>query len=151
MTGRTPVRLRAADAADHERIVAVWRAAVEATHAFLTPADVDALERDVRTYLPQMTDLRVATDADGTVVGFLAQDDGEIHMLFVDPTVHGRGVGSALVAAIAAEHPMLRVDVNEQNPSGRAFYEARGFTQVGRSARDGEGRPFPILHLARPA
>jgi putative acetyltransferase len=43
------------------------------------------------------------------------------------------------------------VDVNEQNPEARGFYERLGFTVVARSELDGTGRPFPLLHLRRPA
>lgn len=143
-------RIRAAVPDDFPRLLTLWRAAVEATHAFLAADDVDAIEADVRTYLPQMRDLRVAEDASVTVVGFVAQDDGEVHMLFVDPAAHGRGFGSALLAAATAGFTRTTVDVNEQNPSGRRFYEARGYRQAGRSETDGEGRPFPILHLERP-
>jgi putative acetyltransferase len=144
-----PISIRPAAADDLDRLLAVWRAAVEATHSFLTRRDVDWYEQLVRAYLPAFTDLRVAQDTDGTALGFLAQQDGEIHMLFVDPAHHGRGIGSALLAMVAEEFVVLRVDVNEQNPSGRRFYAARGFHQVGRTETDGQGRPFPMLHLVR--
>jgi ribosomal protein S18 acetylase RimI-like enzyme len=44
----------------------------------------------------------------------------------------------------------LTVDVNEQNPAARGFYEALGFVVVGRSPLDEGGRPFPVLHMRRP-
>lgn len=147
--------IRPALAADHPRLLALWRAAVEATHDFLTPADVDAIETDVAGALPAMADLRVAVlaevaDGDEPVVaGFVAQDDGEIHALFVDPAWHGRGVGTALLEDVAAGYDAVRLDVNEDNPSARAFYAARGFEVVGRSEVDGQGRAFPLLHLTR--
>ncbi|HWR84880.1 MAG TPA: acetyltransferase [Rhodoglobus sp.] len=144
-----PVALRAARADDHDALLAVWRGAVEATHDFLTPDDVAFYAEAVARYLPVMSDLRVAADAGDRPVGFLAQDGGEIHMLFVAPQAQGGGIGTALLEDVAREHPVLRVDVNEQNPSGRRFYAARGFEQVGRSETDGEGRPFPLLHLRR--
>jgi putative acetyltransferase len=43
------------------------------------------------------------------------------------------------------------VDVNEQNPAAVGFYEALGFVVVSRSPVDGDGRPFPLLHMRRPA
>ncbi len=43
----------------------------------------------------------------------------------------------------------LRVEVNEQNDAGLAFYLARGFSLVSRSETDRDGRPFPLLHLAQ--
>jgi putative acetyltransferase len=36
-------------------------------------------------------------------------------------------------------------------PRATAFYEALGFSVVGRSPTDGGGRPFPILHMRRGA
>ncbi len=141
-------RIRAARAGEHVRLLSIWRRAVEASHDFLTPADVDWYQEIVAGYLPRMADLRVADD-DGSLLGFIAQDDGHIHMLFVDPRIHGRGVGTALLAEIAAEFAVLHVEVNEQNPGARAFYAARGFLQVGRTEVDDQGRPFPLLQLRR--
>lgn len=143
----TPVRPATPD--DHATLLRVWRRAVEATHHFLTASDVDFYEQAVASYLPRMTDLRVVDGPDGRPAGFVAQDDGEIHMLFVDPAVHGQGLGTRLLDDVAAAHPVLRLDVNEQNESGRRFHAARGFVEVGRSPLDGEGRPFPLLHLRR--
>ena len=130
-------------------LLPIWRAAVEASHGFLTSEDVDWYEK--LSFLPRMRDLRVAVDENDVALGVIAQDAGEIQMLFVSPEAQGRGVGSALLEHVAQGQPELRLDVNEQNPSALAFYTAKGFTQVGRSEVDGQGRPFPILHLARNA
>jgi putative acetyltransferase len=40
-------------------------------------------------------------------------------------------------------------DVSEQNPQAAGFSVRQGFVAVGRSETDGEGRPFPLLHLNR--
>ncbi len=134
---------------DHARLLVVWRSAVESSHTFLAASDVDWYEPMVAGYLQQMSDVRVAVDEADEVTGFLAQDAGEIHMLFVDPAAQRRGVGGALLDDVAADHEDLRLDVNEQNPTARAFYAATGFRAVGRSEVDGQGRPFPLLHLRR--
>lgn len=138
--------IRTATAADHPRLLRLWRAAVEATHDFLTPDDINALDPQVAAYLPAVPELLVAESGSG-IQGFIGADGRSIEMLFVDPAVHGRGVGTALIAALGPGP--LTVDVNEDNPSGRRFYAARGFVEVGRSPLDGEGRPFPLLHLRR--
>ena len=143
--------IRSAETCHHHHLLAIWRGAVEATHHFLTAEDVDWYEELVRGHLPGMADLRVAEDPAGALLGFIAQDEGEIHMLFIDPRHHGRGVGTALLDDVARDFPVLRVDVNEENPSGRRFYAARGFRQVGRSEIDGQGRAHPLLHLVRSA
>lgn len=47
-----------------------------------------------------------------------------------------------------ASRQALSVDVNEQNPQAVGFYLHYGFVQTGRSPLDGEGRPFPLLHMS---
>jgi len=42
-----------------------------------------------------------------------------------------------------------RVDVNEQNQEALGFYNHLGYEVTGRSPIDGQGRPFPILHLKK--
>ena len=142
-------RIRAMRSDDHGQLLTIWRAAVEASHGFLTPEDIDEYEKLVSIYLPQLRDVRVAVTGGDEPVGFIAQDAGEIHMLFVAPSAQGGGVGSALLEDVAEGYAAVQLDVNEQNPRARAFYEAKGFEQVGRSELDTEGRPFPLLHLRR--
>ncbi|MFC9933072.1 GNAT family N-acetyltransferase [Glutamicibacter sp. NPDC127525] len=140
------VSIRTAVDTDYSALLAIWRRSVEATHEFLTPADIDSIELDVAKYLPQMSDLRVA-EVVGQPMGFIAIEKDIVEMLFVDAFAQGRGIGSALLNSVVTGRESVRVDVNEQNPSGRNFYAAKGFTQIGRSETDGEGRGFPILHL----
>ncbi|MEU8495040.1 acetyltransferase [Pseudonocardia alni] len=141
--------VRPATPADHPGLVRIWRRAVEATHTFLTAADVDAIETEVRTAaLPGLTVL-VAQHDDGTPVGWVGTDGHRVEALFVDPSAHGGGVGSALLAAATTGMPRVELDVNEQNPGAVGFYEHLGFVRTGRSGRDGQGRPFPLLHLRR--
>ncbi|MFD0556478.1 putative acetyltransferase [Stackebrandtia endophytica] len=128
------------------RLVEVWRSAVEATHDFLTPDDVEYFEsRLASDYLPQV-DLTVATVA-GEIVGFVGLADGGLEMLFVEDEHRGRGIGTLLLRDALARSATLRVDVNEQNERALGFYLRHGFHRVGRSATDQDGRPYPILHL----
>ena len=39
------------------------------------------------------------------------------------------------------------LDVNEQNPQAYCFYQKQGFKKYSRSELDGQGNPFPVLHL----
>ncbi|MFC4224443.1 GNAT family N-acetyltransferase [Lysinibacter cavernae] len=127
-------------------IVKIWRSSVEATHTFLTVEDINRYElRMVTHYLPAV-ELDIAT-IDGHAVGFLGWVDDSIEMLFVDAGAMRRGVGTALLHAAQLRSPQLVLDVNEQNPAALSFYEHSGFLRVGRSETDGDGRPFPIIHL----
>lgn len=133
--------------AELPELVGIWRSAVRATHDFLEAPDFERIERDLAsTYLPAVT--LVVAERDGRPMGFAGVLDGSLEMLFVSDAARGQGIGSALLTEVVANHGVTRVDVNEQNEGARGFYLSRGFTQVGRSALDGEGRPYPILHLA---
>ncbi|MCE1174397.1 MAG: gluconokinase, GntK/IdnK-type [Propionibacteriales bacterium] len=128
--------------------MAIWRRSVEATHHFLSADDIDAIERElIPTYFPAVA-ITVAEGAHG-VVGFSGVADGRLEMLFVDAAARAGGVGSTLLHAAIEAHPDLELDVNEQNPAALAFYRRHGFEVIGRSATDQDGRPFPLLHLAR--
>lgn len=139
------MNVRKGTPADVPRALEIWRAAVDATHGFLTPEHRRELDGVVAGFLPD-AELWLVDDADRPV-GFLILDGDMIDALFVDPAVHGRGFGSALVAHALALAPAARVDANEQASNALPFYEARGFVRIGRSERDSDGRPYPIVHL----
>ncbi|MGB6243584.1 MULTISPECIES: acetyltransferase [Gordonia] len=135
--------------AEYPALVAIWRSAVLATHDFLDAADFAAIESRLATdYFPAVT--LVVAERDGAPVGFAGVADDSLEMLFVADEMRGTGVGGALLAHAVTDHAVTRVDVNEQNPDAVGFYLHRGFTRVGRSDLDGDGRPYPILHLALP-
>lgn len=135
--------------ADVPELVPLWRRSVEATHAFLTAADIDALEPEVRTCLGEM-ELWIA-EVDGAAAGFMAMRGNMIEALFIDPAHTGRRLGTGLIdhaRKLRGGDAELRVDVNEDNPAALAFYLSKGFGQIGRSDTDSAGRPWPIVHLA---
>ena len=136
-----------------ERVIEIWRDAVNATHDFLTPEDRRAIDAEVCEFLPAAS-LWLARSEAGDVVGFMLLTPGEsgAHMdaLFIDPEVHGQGVGRALVEKAFALYGAITTDVNEQNPGATGFYRAMGFVETGRSALDDQGRAYPLIHLSRP-
>ena len=139
--------IRPATEADVPRALAIWRAAVDATHGFLSPehrAEIDAIVAE--QFLPQAPLWLVEDDA-GLVQGFLAMDGAMTDALFVDPAAHGRGFGTALIDHALALSPDALVDANEQADNALPFYLARGFEIIGRSESDPHGRPYPIIHL----
>lgn len=140
------VTIRRSRTDDGDRVVEIWRGAVDATHDFLSPEDRLAIEELVCGFLPQAP-LWLAVDADDHPLAFMLIDDGHMEALFVDPECRGTGVGAALVRHGLALHPHMTTDVNEQNGQAVGFYKKMGFTATGRSPLDGQGRPYPLLHL----
>ena len=147
------MHVRRARVEDRERLLEVWERSVRATHRFLDEGDVVALRPLVAQELASdALDWWVLGTAADTPIGFLGFAGDTIEALFIDPDHHGRGGGKLLVAhAQSLAMGALAVDVNEQNEGARRFYQALGFSVVGRSPTDAGGRPFPILHMKRTA
>lgn len=146
-------RIRRARAADRPALVALWERSVRATHDFLTEADIVGLRPHVGKALSDdALELWVLTERGDVPIGFMGLAGNEIAALYLEPARRGQGSGRRLVAfAQQRRDGDLTVDVNEQNPGARGFYEALGFVVVGRSPFDDDGRPFPVLHMRRPA
>jgi putative acetyltransferase len=145
--------IRPATAADHPVLHAIWERSVRATHDFLTPADVASLSPLVAEALASgALEVWVLTTASDSPIGWMGLADAKIEALFLAPEARGSGGGRQLVEHAQALRPgALTVDVNEQNPAARGFYERVGFVVVGRSPLDSSGQPFPLLHMRRPA
>ncbi|WP_337137214.1 GNAT family N-acetyltransferase [Morganella morganii] len=128
-------------------LVAIWESSVRATHDFLCEADIGKLRPLLlNTYLPNLN-VVVAQDENGEIHGFLGTDANRIEMLFVDAAIRGKGTGKFLLNYAVEQLQADELDVNEQNPQGAGFYRHMGFAQTGRSELDGEGNPFPLLHM----
>lgn len=132
---------------DHDRLVEIWRRAVEHTHHFLAAEDFRFYYDIVRNGALREVELWVERNEAGPV-GFIGLNGRKIEMLFVDPSYHGRGVGTRLIRhAGKIKEGSLLVDVNEQNDGAAFFYKRLGFVQTGRSELDPSGRAYPLLHL----
>ncbi|WP_165066078.1 GNAT family N-acetyltransferase [Paludisphaera rhizosphaerae] len=136
--------------ADYLRLVEIWEASVRATHDFLTEADLQVMKPLILNGYLDAVDLAGVCDDSGELVGFLGTHENRIEMLFVAPEMRGKGFGRMLIEHAVDRLGCDEVDVNEQNPQAVGFYLKLGFRQVGRSARDGQGNPFPLLHLKLP-
>ena len=84
-----------------------------------------------------------AFEADA-MAGFIALKGRHVDQLFVDPSCHRRGAGSALleraIASVhASAHGRITLDVFEQNFAARAFYEKHGFRERDRWINEEEG------------
>lgn len=134
---------------DYVEIVDVWEASVRETHDFLTENDIARLKPLVlNTYLDAV-DLDCVKNEAGEIVGFIGIQGDRIEMLFIDPDYRGKSVGKFLTRYATEEVGATKVDVNEQNTQAVGFYEHLGFEVIGRSPFDGQGKPFPLLHMKK--
>jgi putative acetyltransferase len=139
--------IREAHPNDRDALLEIWLRSVRATHTFLTDDDIQALLPLVRDMALVELELWVLCSDVGKPIGFLGLSGGKVEALFLAPEHHRRGGGRMLLDHARQLQGPLTVDVNEQNPAGLHFFEACGFEVVGRSELDGQGRPFPLLHL----
>jgi ribosomal-protein-alanine N-acetyltransferase len=128
------VTIRPATAADLDAVVELE----------LTCLGADAwsrglVEQGIAAALPTVSYL--VAEVDGVVVGHAvasaAGDDAELQRIAVDPAYRRRGLAGALLAAVerrAAEDGATRLllEVREDNTTAAAFYQSRGFGEVGR-------------------
>ncbi|MDO6587416.1 GNAT family N-acetyltransferase [Salipiger sp. 1_MG-2023] len=121
--------IRPYQAEDIEAVIGVWQRANALAHPFLAAdfvAEVHQAMRDI--YLPNAE--THVLELDGRVAGFIALIGNEIGGLFLDPALHGRGHGRALVDHAVTLKGPLTVEVFRDNMIGRPFYERYGFQCV---------------------
>ena len=140
--------IRAAKPDDREAMFGVWWRSVQVTHDFVSGADLQRFRPMVRAYLasdePVFSILENGADA---IAGFMGLSGAHLDALFLAPEWLGQGGGRMLVDHARRCHAGLTVDVNEQNVQACRFYRACGFVVTGRSALDGTGCPYPLLHM----
>ena len=151
--GTDDIQVRRAVADDHTHMLALWERSVRATHHFLTEDDIVTLRPLVGQLFPgNDCEFWVAVRPQDIPLGFLGYTRDSVDALFIDSHHRGCGIGSLLMLhAQQLSGGSLRVEVNEQNDGAVGFYKAQGFNVVSRSPLDSGGRPFPLLHMVRPA
>ena len=127
-------------------LIDIWERSVRATHNFLPDAEIDNLKPLILNEYFHFVLLHKYVQH-GQIVGFIGTSSDNIEMLFIDPEFRGKGVGRVLTNFAVTELKIEKVDVNEQNLQAVGFYEKLGFKVIGRSELDGQGKPYPILHL----
>lgn len=132
---------------DYPTLVAVWEASVRATHHFVTEEDIQIFKPIVQDRALPALLIYCVRDVSQKAVGFIGIDAGKIEMLFIDPAWRGKNIGRQLLTYAVEVLGATQVDVNEQNEQAVGFYERMGFNVTSRSAVDGMGKPYPMLHM----
>lgn len=138
--------LKIASEVDFPILIDIWEKSVRATHDFLPEVEICNLRPLIlNEYFPQVLIHQYLQD--GQIVGFLGTSNDNIEMLFIHPDFRGKGIGKILIQFALTELKIEKVDVNEQNFQAIGFYKNIGFNVISRSELDGQGKPYPILHL----
>ena len=130
---------------DYPKALAIWERSVIATHDFLKEKDRIALKKEIPTYFSHV-EAYLWFDGDD-IIGFSGTNDANLEMLFLDPKYFKQGYGTEILQTLIQEHKVQYVDVNKDNPNAVSFYLKNGFKQYDESAKDGQGRDYPIVHL----
>lgn len=141
------MKIETAKRTEYIILIEIWEASVRATHEFLAEADIVRLKPLILENYFDAVDLRCAKDEEGHIIGFIGVANDKIEMLFIAPEYRGRGIGEALTEYAIKYQGAITVDVNEQNIQAVGFYEHIGFKVISRSETDGQGMPYPLLHM----
>ena len=132
-----------------QQLLQVWEKSVRATHLFLSDEEVKAIKYYVPQALSAVAHLLIAENKAGMPVAFMGVEDGVLEMLFILPEERGKGLGKQLIHLGIENYGVERLAVNEQNPQAKGFYEHMGFRVYKRTETDGQGNPYPLLHMSR--
>lgn len=133
---------------DYDELIRLWEASVRSTHHFLTEKDIHYYKPLIRNeYFHAVTLYIIRDNQTNRIAAFMGLSYELIEMLFVHPEQQGKGYGKMLIEYAIQEKNIRKVDVNEQNEQALHFYQNRGFKVISRDATDGQGKPFPILHM----
>lgn len=131
------------------QLMQVWEQAVQATHTFLSAAEIATIKKIVPQALRAIPRLVIA-EKQQQPIGFMGIDQAKLEMLFIAPEARGQGVGRQLLTYGLEAAGITELSVNEQNPQAIDFYEHLGFLAYRRTAQDEQGNPYPILYMQRP-
>lgn len=113
--------------ADDDTIIAVWLAASEIAHPFLTDDFIAREKGRVRDDYLRKAETWVF-EHDERVLGFIAVIGNEVGGIFVHPDAQRKGIGKALMDVAVQLRGEVFLDVFKSNWLGRSFYDRYGFS-----------------------
>ena len=120
------MKIRHYSDSDLESVLSLWEVATRMAHPFMTDEFIAQEKHNVaEIYMPN-TDTWVV-EIEGNVEGFIALMGNEVGAIFLHPTLHGKGIGKALMDKAQEIHGNLEVEVFKENAIGRNFYSQYGF------------------------
>lgn len=133
---------------DTETLVAIWLEASRFAHGFLGEERLQLQSEQVRDiYLKQAENWVILED--GRPAGFIGLLDQFIGGLFIDPQIHGKGLGRQLLDHSLQLKKSLELEVYALNKQAHDFYLRNQFIETARQPTDAEGLPFAVIHMRR--
>jgi GNAT superfamily N-acetyltransferase len=134
----TATGVRAAEAAELDRLAAIWYDAWHEAHAPIVPVELTRIRtlENFRTRLEAALAITRVAGPPGAPVGFCIVKDDELYQLFVSKTARGTGAAAALIADAEArlagsgvETAWLACAIG--NERAARFYEKCGWRRAG--------------------
>lgn len=138
--------IRKIEVGDYPDLIAIWESAVKSTHDFLKEEDFSYYKEQMPVYFEHV--VLLGYEENRALVGFMGISGDSLEMLFVHNDFRGKGIGKILISYAMGSLNVTKVDVNEQNTQAVDFYKYMGFNVVKKSALDGQGKSYPILHMS---
>lgn len=146
------INVRAADAAEIDRLSALWYDGWHEAHAPIVPVELTRL-RTLQSFRDRLhaalPDIRVV-GRPGAPLGFSIIKEDELYQLFVSPEARGSGVAAALIAdaearlrAAGVATAWLACAIG--NERAARFYEKCGWHRVGTMVNEVETSRGPFL------
>lgn len=146
MSSEIVFEMKQRSAKEFQEMLQVWESSVRATHDFLIEKDIESLKPLVKIGLTQVETMVCVKD-DNMIKAFMGIDKDKIEMLFIKGEYRSNGIEKKLILYAINKYNIKYVDVNEQNKKAVGFYTHLGFKEFDRSEIDGQGNPYPILHM----
>lgn len=130
-------QFRRAVAKDLHAMQTIARRTIDSSYrSFIDDERVDwFLNSQSDDYLRKNLERAVVLTTDGAIGGFAVLKDGLIDLIMVDLELHGRGLGSALLAhceeQLFRRHGTIRLESFEGNARANAFYRKHGWARAG--------------------
>ena len=113
---------------DLRELLEAWYSASKFAHPFLSEEFFNQERQKIPSIYMPMAETWVY-ELDGAVVGFIALIGNEVGAIFLDPELHGKGIGRALMDHARSIRDVLELDVFKENKIGRNFYKKYGFIE----------------------
>lgn len=129
------------------QLVVLWQDSITTTHTFLSNFEIENIKKYVPEILRNISHLIVIFNGNRQPIGFIGVENRKIEMLFIKTNQQKKGFGKKLIEFGIKHYTICEVNVNEQNPIARSFYEHMGFEVYKRSETDEQANPYPILYM----